>query len=101
MTSRMAVSYPGRFRALAIAAGSYASCAGPICNIPLPLPSGHPPTLFLHGEKDSIVPIATMTRYRDGLDAIDVTTQTVTNPGKGHEWIPEAPAAVRDFFHSR
>ncbi len=98
MTSRMAVSYPGTFRALAIASGSYANCGGPICNIPLPLPSDHPPTLFLHGEKDLIVPIATMTRYRDALDTLGVTTQTVTNPQKGHEWLPEAPAAVRDFF---
>lgn len=98
MTSRMAVSYPGTFRALAIAAGSYANCGGPICSVPSPLPSDHPPTLFLHGEKDPIVPIATMIRYRDGLDAIGVVTETMTNPGKGHEWLPEAPAAVPAFF---
>ena len=98
MTSRMAVSYPGTFRALAIAAGSYASCEGPICSVPSPLLSDHPPTLFLHGEKDPVVPIGTMIKYRDGLNAIGVTTQTVTNPAKSHEWIPEAPVAVRDFF---
>ncbi len=34
MTSRMAVSYPGQFRALAIESGSYATCLGPICSIP-------------------------------------------------------------------
>ena len=100
MTSRMAVSYPGRFRALAIAAGSYATCGGALCSIPLPLPSDHPPTLFLHGEKDAIVPIATMTRYRDALEAIGIQTKTVTDPDKGHEWVPQSPAAVRDFFNA-
>ena len=40
MTSRMAVSYDGRFRALAIAAGSYATCAGGgVCVVPA-LPDG-------------------------------------------------------------
>jgi len=46
MTSRMAVSYEGEFRALAIAAGSYATCGGILCVIPIFLPRDHPPTLF-------------------------------------------------------
>ena len=55
MTSRMAVSYPGKFRALADHSGSYATCSD-TCTVPTPLPSNHPPTLFLHGDTDAIVP---------------------------------------------
>ncbi|HET9992660.1 MAG TPA: PHB depolymerase family esterase, partial [Kofleriaceae bacterium] len=42
MTSRMAVSYPGVFRALADHSGSYATCSA-ICVVPTPLPADHPP----------------------------------------------------------
>src|SRR5262249_10972497 len=49
MTSRMAVSYPGRFRALCDHSGSYATCSD-VCVVPTPLPSQHPPTLFLRGD---------------------------------------------------
>jgi len=93
MTSRMAVSYAGsfifsflffkkkknshfnslllnillgEFLSLAVAAGSYATCAGPLCVVPN-LPLNHPPTLFLHGGLDPIVPQFTMETYADKL----------------------------------
>ena len=66
MTSRMAVSYGGEFRSLVVAAGSYATCAGPICIVPR-LPNDHPPTLHLHGGSDLIVPPFTMEMYYDAL----------------------------------
>ncbi|MCP4500742.1 MAG: hypothetical protein GY822_12345 [Deltaproteobacteria bacterium] len=62
MTSRMAVSYPGRFVALAIVAGGHATCSGPICNLPDALPRDHPPTVFLHGKQDVVVPAESMRR---------------------------------------
>src|SRR5947208_14122972 len=67
MTSRMAVSYDGAFRAFAIASASYATC-GATCTVPA-LPPDHPPTLFLHGGMDNIVPVSAMTPYRDELRA--------------------------------
>lgn len=100
MTSRMAVAWPEKFRALAIAAGSYATCAGALCTVP-PLPSNHPPTLFLHGEKDSIVPIGTMTPYREALDAQKTPTRQVTDAEAGHEWLKSSPAEVLAWFKSR
>jgi poly(3-hydroxybutyrate) depolymerase len=99
MTSRMAVSYAGRFRALAIASGSYATCSGPLCNIPTPLPADHPPTLFLHGDADQVVPITTMEQYRDELAAEGHMTQSIIEAGAGHQWIAAAPDGVLQWFN--
>jgi poly(3-hydroxybutyrate) depolymerase len=98
MTSRMAVSYSGKFRALAIASASYATCAGAYCPVPAMLPADHPPTLFLHGEQDSTVPISTMRSYRDGLEAQHIENRVVTDPNVGHAWLDVAPAEVLAWF---
>jgi poly(3-hydroxyoctanoate) depolymerase len=98
MTSRMAVSYAGRFRALAVSAGSYATCGGILCALPPLLPADHPPTLFLHGAIDPVVPIATMYAYRDALSALGHTTRTVVDPTFMHGWIPATPDEVRAWF---
>jgi poly(3-hydroxybutyrate) depolymerase len=98
MTSRMAVSYPGKFRALAIHSASYATCSD-ICIVP-PLPANHPPTLFLHGLLDPIVPIVTMEVYRDALLKDGFQVETVINDLAGHQWIPEASAAILNWFNS-
>jgi dienelactone hydrolase len=97
MTSRMAVSYPGQFRALAIESGSYATCVGPLCTIPS-LPADHPPTLFLHGGADTIVPIATARTYYDDLVAAGIQAKFVEDPDAGHQWLSSAPADVADWF---
>jgi poly(3-hydroxybutyrate) depolymerase len=99
MTSRMAVSYRGKFRALAIESGSYATCSA-LCAVPRPLPSDHPPTLFLHGLLDTVVPIGAMTVYRDELNAEGRSTRTVVNSFAGHQWIPEGPQAVLSWFNA-
>jgi hypothetical protein len=99
MTSRMAVSYQGRFRALAIESASYAICSGPLCLIP-PLPSNHPPTLFLHGALDVIVPMATALAYDARLRAMGVAQKLVIDPVFGHGWIPAAPTEVPAWFAS-
>ncbi len=98
MTSRMAVSYPGRFVALAIAAASYATCGGATCFVPSTLPADHPPTLFLHGEVDMVVPIGTMERYEARLSAQGFTTRVVRDAGVGHAWLRVAPAEVLAWF---
>lgn len=97
MTSRMAVSYPGKFRALAIAAGSYATCSGPLCVVP-ELDGSHPPTLFLHGEIDVTVPLATAEVYYEELVASQVDARLVTDPVEGHAWIPVSPDEVFMWF---
>lgn len=96
MTSRMAVSYPGTFRALAVHSASYATCSA-LCLVP-PLPGDHPPTLFLHGQLDLLVPAPTMAAYRDALLRDGREVKTIVNGGAGHEWIPEAVLAVPQWF---
>ncbi|QDK39412.1 prolyl oligopeptidase family serine peptidase [Bdellovibrio sp. NC01] len=96
-TSRMAVSFPGMFKALAIESGSYASCGGPLCDIP-ELPVDHPPTMFLHGDNDYIVPISTMKKYYEKLKDNGVKTAVVIDPHAGHEWLDKAPEAVTKWF---
>lgn len=96
MTSRMAVSYRGMFRALAIASASYATCSA-LCLVP-PLPVDHPPTLFLHGLLDPIVPIVGMEQYRGALDHDGIEVKAVVSPTATHEWLPEGPQAITDWF---
>jgi dienelactone hydrolase len=96
MTSRMAVSYGGRFTALAVHSASYATCSGTLCSVP-ELPSDHPPTLFLHGTEDRVTPIDEMEEYADALDTMGVDVRVVT-ASAGHEWIAPAVPALADWF---
>ncbi|MCA9635395.1 MAG: hypothetical protein KC420_05110, partial [Myxococcales bacterium] len=97
MTSRMAVSYPGRFTALAIQSASYAPCSGPFCVVP-PLDASHPPTLLLAGAQDPIVPLSTIEPYRDALVVAGVDTELIVDEAAGHAWIKAAPDAVLGWF---
>lgn len=99
MTSRMAVSYPGRFRALAIVSAAYATCFGPLCRIPK-LPEDHPPTLFLHGLRDATVPAWTAKQYQRKLKKQGVETRMVTSARTGHAWIAQAPDEILGWFES-
>jgi poly(3-hydroxybutyrate) depolymerase len=98
MTSRMAVAYPGRFRALAIQSASYATCGGPFCRLPSSLPADHPPTLFLHGRRDFIVPIGTMRAYKSRLEAQGTPIREIEDARVGHEWLAVAPMAIEAWF---
>jgi poly(3-hydroxyoctanoate) depolymerase len=98
-TSRMAISFPGEFLGLAIHSASYATCLGPIhCRVPKTLPVDHPPTLFLHGEKDHTVPIATMYPYADKLRSMGIATEVFVDQDGGHQYFPETPKLVVDWF---
>ena len=98
MTSRMAVSYRGRFKALAIQSASYATCpVGPLC-VPPALPSDHPPTLLLAGLLDPIVPVWTIAAYNTRLLAEGHKTQLIVGDLATHEWLSESPKAVVDWF---
>ncbi|PZR14484.1 MAG: hypothetical protein DI536_10535 [Archangium gephyra] len=100
MTSRMALSYPGRFRALAVHSGSWATCAGPVCLVPSSLPSDHPPTLLLHGRKDLTVPLFTAEKYFDELKDDGFVTELEIEDDASHEWLPVAPERVTAWFEA-
>lgn len=99
-TSRMAVTWPGEFKALVVQAGSYATCAGPACIVPLNLPDDHAPTRFIHGFLDPIVPWWSMDIYYDRLLAEGIATSRITEPFGGHEWFSSSPAAVVNWFNA-
>jgi len=100
MTSRMAISSysASNFRALAINSASYATCMGGKCDLPDDLPDHHPPMLFLHGEKDRVVPMKTMIKYDDLLVKKRVETRTVCDPKAGHEWLAASPEEILHWF---
>jgi poly(3-hydroxyoctanoate) depolymerase len=98
MTSRMAVSHAGKFRALAIQSASYATCLGLVCSVPSQLPVDHPPTLFLHGALDTTVPLFTAERYHEELLAEGFETKKIVDPNAGHEWLTVSPAEITDWF---
>lgn len=97
MTSRMAVSYAGRFRALAIQSASYATCSGALCDVPA-LPDDHPPTLFLHGGGDLVVPAATAEDYARELETHGGQARLVIDEDAGHEWLAIAPEEIAAWF---
>jgi hypothetical protein len=99
MTSRMAVSYPGWFRALVVQSGGYASCAGGVaCGPTLPLPTDHPPTLFLHGALDVAVPLSDAQTYFQALGAQGTQTEIIVDAQIFHEALKIAPQAVACWF---
>jgi len=99
MTSRMAVSYQGEFLALGVCAGSYATCAGPLCIVPNNLPSDHPPTLFLHGLLDITVPLFTMEAYEEKLRDQGTLTRKVIDPFASHAWVNGSAIEVLNWFN--
>ena len=98
MTSRMDVAYRSRFRALAIQSASYATCAGPICDVPTPIHAQHLPTLFLHGGQDGVVPVETMLDYHEALLDAGVDSEAVIDDAASHEWLDTAPEQVLAWF---
>ncbi|ERI52541.1 plasmid partitioning protein [Pseudomonas sp. EGD-AK9] len=98
-SSRMAVSFPGRFKALAIQSGSYATCSGPLCSVPT-LPADHPPTLFVHGFVDLTVPWWSMELYYDRLLHQGIPTARHTEALGGHEWFASSPGKILAWFQS-
>ena len=100
MTSRMAVSYPGVFRALVIHSGSYATCAGVACFLPATLPAQHPPTRFLHGRSDFTVPLYTAEQYEQALVAQSFEADIFIDDAAGHEWLSLAPEKILEWFQA-
>jgi len=107
MTSRMAFLYPDMFRSLSINSGSYYYCGGANCPFPAqddnPFLKIHPPTLFLHGADDQIVPPETSVEYLDNLKTNwSISTVRYTEAGKGHQWLDSASTHIPAWiqFHS-
>jgi hypothetical protein len=100
-TSRMAVTFNGNnvWKALAVISASYATCSGPLCIVPNPLPANHPPTKFYHGTADLIVPIYTMRWYYNQMIAQGLQAQKVEHSA-GHQLTADdlGPGGVKAWF---
>jgi pimeloyl-ACP methyl ester carboxylesterase len=99
-TSRLAITFPGVFRALVIQSASYASCLGPVCVMPNQIPSNHPPTRFLHGARDIAVPVATAKAFYEILRDNRIETDILIDPRAGHGWLDSSPELVIDWFNT-
>lgn len=98
MASRMDLAYRSRFRALAIQSASWATCAGPVCELPGVLDPEHLPTYFLHGRQDEVVPVETMLAYHDALREAGVEAHFAIDDDAGHEWLDAAPLLIPGWF---
>jgi len=99
MASRMAYSYPGQFRSITVQSASYFYCGGEYCPASVAkalasLYGTHPPTLFLHGTSDSLVPVETSELYHNALKAHNIDTRRITGRNVNHQWLDEAPKEV-------
>lgn len=99
MTDRMAQSHTHqKFNALAIASASYAKCGGPYCPLPDEINPEHPPTLFMHGRIDPVVPIITMRLYEKKLRENGIQTKKIIQNTATHQWLDKAPKAIVSWF---
>jgi predicted esterase len=68
--------------------------------VPTPLPANHPPTLFLHGDADTVVPMSSLQPYVDALTSKGHEVKLVTDADAGHEWLRAGPNAIPSWFDS-
>jgi len=98
LSSRMAVSYPDQFTAIAVQSAGYASCAGAWCPVELEIPENHPPALLLHGTEDAIAPVQQAEAYADALAEAGIAWAWVEDPELGHAWLWDAPDQIVPWF---
>lgn len=63
---------------------SYASCISYYCDIPMDIPSFHPPTLLIASRFDPLVPEGTIEVYFERLKEAGIATRLVSRPGAWH-----------------
>lgn len=97
-TSRMALTWPGEFKALVVHSASWATCGGALCVMPINMPEDHPPTKFIHGLFDPIAPWWAMDLYYDRLLYEGIETERLT-VSDGHSWFSSSPNAVVNWFN--
>ena len=101
MTSRVAINYGiSKFQSVSLMAGSFYYCYGSDCSddiansVPSSVWDNHPPTLFLHGTKDSLVPADTSKLYYKYIKGKGIETKRLTTNGKDHQWTANAPSEI-------
>ncbi len=100
MSSRMAIEYPDRVRAVALQSGSYATCLSSFpCNVSASdLPDDHPATLLMAGYWDGLVPLSTIEEYEAALDENGTESTLEVVGWASHQWTSNSPGWVLEWF---
>ncbi|KAL1529865.1 hypothetical protein AB1Y20_000796 [Prymnesium parvum] len=98
MVSRLARWQYQRFASLSLNAGAMYYCGGEYCPAPrkflTPYFGEHPPTLFLHGDKDDVVSRSSVVDYYTRLLNSSIKSRLVTQADAVHQWLDAAPDEV-------
>ncbi len=93
MTSRIGLSLGSYFKALAIQAGGHADNLHPSDT------QNHPPTLIIHGVKDTLVPVTSGISLYQDLQKNNISTHILLNPWGRHIWQSVFNQTVFDWFN--
>eukprot|EP00755_Sulcionema_specki_P028236 Sspe_Gene.89464::Locus_61232_Transcript_1_4_Confidence_0.333_Length_944::g.89464::m.89464 len=106
MASRMAFNYPQRFRTVTVVAAGPAWCDGWWCpstffdeTQPAAAMKTHPPTLHLHGTRDSMCYPRYAEDYHTRLQAAGRKSSYVTE-NVGHQWPVSSPTRILDWVRT-
>jgi poly(3-hydroxybutyrate) depolymerase len=107
MCSRIGYAMGEKFNALAVHSGVNCESIkitifGPVfdCESSLDLPDNHPPTIIVHGEKDSFVPFECANHFYNELVRFGIEANITTDPEGGHTWLSQFNNEILDFFKS-
>lgn len=107
MTSRLAKVFPDRFSAILVHSGADADSItftykGPEfdCESPQEYPENHPPTLVVHGQKDTLVPYECGVHFYQELQRNNINSTLLTVEEKGHIWLTSISEDMIRFFQS-
>jgi len=105
MCSRIGYCLGSNFNALAVHSGVNAESVkitllGPVfdCESDLNLPSNHPPTVIIHGEKDPIVPMNCAIHFYNELLRHEIPAEILIDSDGEHIWLSDFNDEILDWF---
>jgi poly(3-hydroxybutyrate) depolymerase len=102
MSSRLAVTYPGEMRGIALQSASYATCISSLpCDVAAEdLPEEHAATLLMAGYWDAIVPLHTIDEYYYALEDNGTPVELKVVGNAAHQWTSWSPGRVLGWFQT-
>lgn len=105
MCSRIGYALSDKFNALSIHSGVNCESIkitifGPVfdCETSLDLPDNHPPTIIVHGQKDSVVPFDCAIHFYNELVRHGIDVNITIAPTGQHIWLSQFNDEILDFF---
>ena len=106
MTSYLGIYQGASFNAICAHSGAYADSINidlqPLFDTDsaIDIPETHPPTVLVHGEKDSIVPVNCSYHYYSEMVDQGFDCELLINPEGEHIWQDMFSDDILDFFES-